>query len=333
MKSPITGKEMVLKTDLIEHDFRKEKFEIVYHYYWCEESKEKFEDERLTQLNLNQVYNQFRKKHNLPFPEEISALRDLYGLSASKMSEVLGFGINVYRNYENGEIPNSSNSRLIQLAQDPKEFKRLVELSDVLTPKETERVMSRIDELLLKDEFINFDIQNYLMGERTADDHTGYRIPNLSKFTEMVVFYTYETEPWKTKLIKLLFYGDFCHFRKTGLSISGCRYRAIDMGPVPNNFNSIFEHISERDEVDIYYTAFPNGSIGEQFKPHPKRGFNDTIFEEDELNTLREVVAKFGKINTKEIIEISHEEEAWQKNFRDGKKLISYIDAFKLKKM
>lgn len=333
MKSPITGKEMVLKTDLIEHDFRKEKFEIVYHYYWCEESKEKFEDERLTQLNLNQVYNQFRKKHNLPFPEEISALRDLYGLSASKMSGVLGFGINVYRNYENGEIPNSSNSRLIQLAQDPKEFKRLVELSDVLTPKETERVMSRIDELLLKDEFINFDIQNYLMGERTADDHTGYRIPNLSKFTEMVVFYTYETEPWKTKLIKLLFYGDFCHFRKTGLSISGCRYRAIDMGPVPNNFNSIFEHISERDEVDIYYTAFPNGSIGEQFKPHPKRGFNDTIFEEDELNTLREVVAKFGKINTKEIIEISHEEEAWQKNFRDGKKLISYIDAFKLKKM
>ena len=324
---------MVLKTDLIEHDFRKEKFEIVYHYYWCEESKEKFEDERLTQLNLNQVYNQFRKKHNLPFPEEISALRDLYGLSASKMSGVLGFGINVYRNYENGEIPNSSNSRLIQLAQDPKEFKRLVELSDVLTPKETERVMSRIDELLLKDEFINFDIQNYLMGERTADDHTGYRIPNLSKFTEMVVFYTYETEPWKTKLIKLLFYGDFCHFRKTGLSISGCRYRAIDMGPVPNNFNSIFEHISERDEVDIYYTAFPNGSIGEQFKPHPKRGFNDTIFEEDELNTLREVVAKFGKINTKEIIEISHEEEAWQKNFRDGKKLISYIDAFKLKKM
>lgn len=333
MKSPITGKEMVLKTDLIEHDFRKEKFEIVYHYYWCEASDEKFEDERLTQLNLNQVYNQFRKKHNLPFPEEIIALREQYSLSASKMSEVLGFGINVYRNYENGEIPNSSNARLIQLAQDPKEFKRLVELSDVLTPKETERVMSRIDELLLKDEFINFDVQNYLMGERTADDHTGYRIPNLVKFTEMVVFYTYETEPWKTKLNKLLFYGDFCHFRKTGLSISGCRYRAIDMGPVPNNFNSIFEHIAERDDVDIFYTAFPNGSIGEQFRPHPKRGFNDTIFEEDELNTLREVVSKFGKTNTKEIIEISHEEEAWQKNFSDGKKLISYIDAFKLKKM
>src|SRR5258706_325744 len=235
MKSPITGKEMVLKTDLIEHEFRKEKFDIVYHYYLCEDSGEKFEDERLTQLNLNQVYNQFRKKQNLPFPEEIIELREQYGLSASKMSEVLGFGINVYRSYENGEIPNSSNARLIQLAGDPKEFKRLIQLSDVLTDKESERVMSKIDELLLKDEFINFDLQNYLMGDRTADDRTGYRIPNLGKFTEMVVFFTHETEPCKTK--------------------------------------------------------------------------------------------------TNEIIEISHEEEAWKKNFKDGKKLISYIDAFKLKNM
>ncbi len=333
MKSPITGKEMVLKTDLIEHEFRKEKFDIVYHYYLCEDSGEKFEDERLTQLNLNQVYNQFRKKQNLPFPEEIIELREQYGLSASKMSEVLGFGINVYRSYENGEIPNSSNARLIQLAGDPKEFKRLIQLSDVLTDKESERVMSKIDELLLKDEFINFDLQNYLMGDRTADDRTGYRIPNLGKFTEMVVFFTHETEPWKTKLNKLLFYADFCHFRKTGLSISGSRYRAIDMGPVPNNFSSIFEHIAEKDDVDIYYTAFSNGSIGEQFKPHPKRGFEDDVFTEDELSTLKEVVSKFGKTKTNEIIEISHEEEAWKKNFKDGKKLISYIDAFKLKNM
>lgn len=189
----------------------------------CEDSGETFEDERLTQLNLNQVYNLFRKKHNLPFPEEIISLREQYGLSASKMSEVLGFGINVYRSYENGEIPSSSNARLIQLAGDPKEFKRLVDLSDVLTDKERERVMGKIDELLLKDEFINFDLQNFLMGDRVADDHTGYRIPNLSKFTEMVVYFTHETQPWKTKLNKLLFYADFCHFRKTGLSISGSK--------------------------------------------------------------------------------------------------------------
>src|SRR5258706_9520783 len=78
MKSPITGKEMVLKTDLIEHEFRKEKFDIVYHYYLCEDSGEKFEDERLTQLNLNQVYNQFRKKQRSE--EHTSELQSLTNL-------------------------------------------------------------------------------------------------------------------------------------------------------------------------------------------------------------------------------------------------------------
>ena len=42
------------------------------------------------------------------------------------------------------------------------------------------------------------------------------------------------------------------------------------------------------------------------------------------------MVSKFKKVKTNEIIEISHKEEAWQKNFKSGKKLISYIDAFQL---
>ncbi len=53
----------------------------------------------------------------------------------------------------------------------------------------------------------------------------------------------------------------------TGFSISGVQYRAIPMGPVPNNFNSIFEYLANNDEVDINYTIFSDGGTGEQFKP------------------------------------------------------------------
>ena len=56
---------MALKHDMIEHEFRKEKFDILYHYYLCEDTGERFEDESLLQLNLSQVYNQYRKRHNL----------------------------------------------------------------------------------------------------------------------------------------------------------------------------------------------------------------------------------------------------------------------------
>jgi len=332
MKSPITGKEMVMKQETIETEFRKEKFEVVYHYYLCKDSEERFEDERLAQLNLSQVYNQYRKKYNLPFPEEIIKLRELYGLSGAKMSEVLGFGINVYRNYENGEIPNSSNARLIQLAQDPKEFKKLVALSNALSEKEYDRVNKKIDELLLQDDFLNFDLTNFLMGGPVVDEQTGYKKPNLEKFTEMVVFFTANAQPslWKTKLNKMLFFADFLHFRKDVQSISGCRYRAIDMGPVPNNFNSLFDYIAVNDHVDINVTYFDNGGIGEQFIPNPKRTFDESKLTKGEVDTLTEVVKKFKKISTSEIISISHKEEAWEKNFHNGKKLISYIEAFKL---
>ncbi|MFM8913839.1 MAG: type II toxin-antitoxin system antitoxin SocA domain-containing protein, partial [Flammeovirgaceae bacterium] len=319
--------------EMIEHEVRKEKFDIVYHYYLCEDSGEKFEDERLMQLNLNQVYNQFRKMHNLPFPEEIISLREQYGLSASKMSEVLGFGINVYRSYENGEIPSSSNARLIQLAGDPKEFKRLVDLSNDLSDKERERVMIRIEDLLLEKEFNNFDVQKYLMGKRLADEETGYRIPNLEKFTEMVVFFTQELQPYKTRLNKLLFYADFSHFKNYGISISGCRYRAIDKGPVPFNYGSLFEFAANNDFVDILQSEETDGRMREKFVTHGNRLFNEKLFAKEEIETIQRVSKKFAKTYSKDIIELSHEEDGWKENFRDGKKIISYIDAFKLKNM
>ena len=43
------------------------------------------------ELTERQVHNLYRAKHHIPFPEEIKNIRLQYGLSAAKMSEVLGF--------------------------------------------------------------------------------------------------------------------------------------------------------------------------------------------------------------------------------------------------
>lgn len=64
--------------------------------------------------------------------------------------------------------------------------------------------------------------------------------------------------------------------------------------------------------------------------PNEKREFNNSILSPAEIETLKEVATKFRQVKTNDIIEISHKEEAWKKNFKDGKRLISYIDAFKL---
>src|SRR4030042_3902051 len=123
MKSPYTGKEMTLIKEKRIMSFRKEEFEIVFHHYLCKDSMESFTNTDLDELNINQLYNQYRAKYCLPFADEIRKIREDYELSASKMSEVLGFGPNSYRNYEAGEVPSQSNARLIQLVADPPEFR------------------------------------------------------------------------------------------------------------------------------------------------------------------------------------------------------------------
>lgn len=331
MKSPITGKEMKLTRVRRSMDFRKETFEIVFHSYKCEDSGEQFTTTALDEVNMNQVFNQYRDKFNIPFPDEIIRIREKYGLSAAKMSEILGFGVNSYRQYEAGEMPSVANAKLIQMADDPKNFIEMVELSASLDEKAKSKYIQKAQ--ILADEKkrnrFNLNFKEYLLGNHLADIYSGYRNPNFEKFTEMVVYFSDQLSPFKTKMNKLLFYADFLMFKQSCFSISGVRYKAIDMGPVPNNFQSIFEYLANNDEIDIYTTEFPGGYTGEQFKARKDRNFNAALFTANELETLASVAAVFKETSTIDIIELSHLEEAWKKNAK-GKSVISYEYAFEL---
>jgi len=331
MKSPVTGKEMTLTKERRSIGFRKESFEVVFHYYKCEDSGEQFTTTALDEVNMNQVYNQYRDKFKIPFPEEISRIREKYGLSATKMSAILGFGANSYRQYEAGEMPSISNARLIQMIDDPGKLIEMVNLCDGLDDKSKAKYIQKAN--LLKEErkrnSFNFNLKNYLIGNHLANIYSGYRTPSLEKFTEMVVYFSEQMQPFKTKMNKLLFYADFLMFKQSCFSISGVRYNAIDMGPVPNNFQSIFEYLANNDEIDVFYTQFDQGYTGERFVPRKDRPFNSGWFSESELQVLSKVTAAFKTTSTTEMIELSHLEEAWKKNEKN-KQTISYEYAFEL---
>ncbi|MBP1672883.1 MAG: hypothetical protein H6Q25_698 [Bacteroidetes bacterium] len=331
MKSPITGKEMKLTKERRSMDFRKETFEIVFHYYLCEDSGEQFTTTSLDEVNMNQVYNQYRDKFNIPFPDEITRIRERYNSSAVKMSEILGFGINSYRQYEAGEMPSIANAKLIQMMDDPKFFIDMVELCGTLDEKIKEKYIQKAQLLLeeRKRNIFDLNFKGYLMGNHLADIYSGYRNPNFEKFTEMIVFFSEKLEPYKTKMNKLLFYADFLMFKQSCFSISGMRYKAIDMGPVPNNFQSIFEYLANNKEIDIDTTEFPTGYTGEKFKIRENRSFNAELFSSKELETLEKVASAFKSTSTHNMIELSHLEEAWKKNEK-GKSEISYEYAFEL---
>ena len=334
MKSPITGLEMKLTKEQRSMIFRKETFDIVFHYYQCEDSGEQFTSAALDKLNMNQVYNQYRDKFNIPFPDEINNIRSKYGLSASKMSEILGFGVNSYRQYEAGEIPSVANAKLIQMVDDPQNFMEMTALCGTLDEKARVKYIQKA--IFLAEEkkrnIFNINFKEYLLGNHLADIYSGYRNPNFEKITEMVVYFSDKLSPFKTKMNKLLFYADFLMFKQSCFSISGMRYKAIDMGPVPINFQSIFEYLANKNEIEILATEFPQGYIGEQFKAKNNRPFRVELFSENELNVLEKVANVFKPTSTNQMIEISHLEEAWKKNEKN-KSVISYEYAFDLNQM
>lgn len=329
MKSPITKNEMLLKKEIQTMTYRKEEFEIVFNFYECPDTGERYESEVLSELNYNQVLNQYRERHNLPFPSQIKELRKKYDLSATKMSEILGFGVHMYKNYENGEIPSSSNAKLIQIAQDASKFQELVTLCDNLKDKEREKILKNIDKVIKEEANIyNFNKATFLLGNDAPNEYNGYQKPYLEKFLQMIGYFS-NLKPFKTKLNKLMFYADFLNYKKYGYSISGAYYKALQYGPVPENFQSLYETAEKDGYVKVDYKDYPDGIIGEQYVPNNNFNFNDQIFTPQEINTLEFVASNFKNTSTKDMIDFSHEEAAWIKNVNE-KNIISYKDSFDL---
>lgn len=64
MNSPVTGKQMILTTEKRFMNFKKETFEIVFHFYKCTDSGEKFTSTTLDELNINELYNHYRNNRS-----------------------------------------------------------------------------------------------------------------------------------------------------------------------------------------------------------------------------------------------------------------------------
>ncbi|MDP3431888.1 MAG: DUF4065 domain-containing protein [Bacteroidota bacterium] len=326
MKSPYTGKEMELRRTKSTLHFRKEAFDITYHSFVCSESHEEFEDEWLTTLNMQQVTDQYREIHNIPFPEQIKVIREGYGLSAARMSEILGLGINTWRLYENGEVPTVANARLIQLISDPQNFIKHISEFGTCSQREIDKIRKGLTEQQQKISESHFF--ESLFHVSTPNRFSGYSTFNKAKAEQLILWFAKELSPYKTAMNKLLFYADFLHFKNSGRSITGLKYVAIDYGPVPDHYGSLYEMLTEENTVSINGIITDFG-FTERFYPG-KKVTNHTVFDESEMKDIRKIISYLGSKSTKEIVEQSHAEESWMEN-QSEKSRISYLSAFSLK--
>lgn len=317
----------------VKINFRKEEFEITYHHYLCADSAEQFTTDELDRVNLAQVHNKYREKYGIPFPDEIKAIREKYDVSASKMSEILGFGANSYRLYESGEIPSVSNGRLILAVKKPEDFLRQVEASEhLLTQKEKKKFLDRANQLsgAEKENLWENMLAKHIFIFENANEFSGYTMPNYARISNVIAYFSeHISKLFKTKLNKLLFYADFALFRQTGFSLTGLSYKAIQFGPVPSEYGKLYEKLQDDGDIEISQVQNNDGNYYEIIRS--TSCFDKQIFAEEEIEILNLIVDKFGRLRSSAIVELSHEEKAWIEN-NGANNFISYPEyAFDLK--
>jgi len=318
--SPFTDGKAALQLKPKKMTFRKEEFDVYDYYYVCEKTKKEFSTDEAGDVTLNQLYNQYREKHNIMFPSEINELREKYGLSPSKMSEVLGFGINIYRNYENGEIPNKSNANILELAKEPDIFIKLAYESGALSEielAELEKKAERNFGISKENELKKF----FRIYSDEINQYTGYIRKQLDKIANMILFFLSINErTYKTRLNKYLFYSDFLCYKYTGTAMSGFNYVAIDKGPVPDSYEMLYDVL----EKESYIRSEEIEYDGKEFsKLIPVKSLDTSHFEEEELEILNSVIDKLQYKKTEDIIKDSHNIKAWKDNIL-AKSIISY---------
>lgn len=233
MQSPFTGGHATLRHELSELTFRKEKFQYVHQFYECDETKERFTTTALDEVNVGQVYNQYRAKYGIPFPDEIKRIRQRYGLPASKMSQILGFGDNQYRLYENGDMPSEANGKILMSIQNPHIFESFVtNARNQFEEDEFAKILNKVKSV--KTDANDAFIKDYIFNGSRRDIFNGYATQSISKLKNIILFYIEKYHGvFFTMMNKLLFYTDFYSYKITSKGMSGLAYKAIQRYQCP----------------------------------------------------------------------------------------------------
>ena len=293
--------------------FRKEEYSYI-HTGIIDEDGEIWTTTEMDEANIFQVYNQYRIKHGIPFPDEIAGIMEHYGLSAAKMSQILGFGINQYRMYEDGEVPSVSNARTIIAAREKDVFMSFVEASkSEMSEQEYLRIKKKVEAAI-------GDYKPIVQ----PSEYTGFRSLSTDKVANVVrLIISTIGSTFVTKMNKLLFYADFIHYKNHGYGITGITYKALPFGPVPEHWGTLYNSLPG---IDMEEYVYPSGQSGIKLEATEN---TDNILNKSELSTIERVCALFSNMSAGEISQTSHLEKGWIEN-QDNRSAISYQDAFAL---
>lgn len=149
---------------------------------------------------------------------------------------------------------------------------------------------------------------------------------NRQKFKELILYLADQSgdDPGfaMTKLNKLLYFCDFEAFRKLGHSITGARYQKLEWGPAAREFVPLHEEL-----LKDQWARIERRRRGEyEQRVTVSTGADPSVFSEDELAVIADVIAELRPFDATGASEASHEQSpGW--NAADEFELIPYETA------
>jgi uncharacterized phage-associated protein len=139
---------------------------------------------------------------------------------------------------------------------------------------------------------------------------------NREKLIHCIIFFLSNTKYCgNTKLFKLLYLLDFSHFKQTAKSVTGLRYYAWQMGPVPAE---LFHELSQpQDDFKACIVTPSRSSQDEFYKMKARCKFQAKFFSQRELKLMEKIAFIFRDARAENMVEVSHlPNRPWDKTIK-----------------
>lgn len=311
-----TGMEIIHR--LQDFEIKGEKVTIETSLYHCKECDSEFSAKELEDP-FKAAYDKYRQQKRMVQPEEIVKFRKKYGLTQKELSDLLGFGGITLSRYENGALQDQAHDHILRLTMEPGNFIELILQNPSFTnDQKWKSVLFQLHEELSLIEQVDM-----LFNKTQPDEYNGFTPLKINKVADVIKYFCYNRNIYKTKLMKLLFYSDFIHFKNYKHSITGLRYAHLPYGPVPDGYELILGAVLKLDpNIKLEPVDFGEYS-GELVKIVDPPTFEN--LSKTELDVLKNVSSEFEYFSSKAISIKSHKESAYKGT--NSSELISYIFA------
>ncbi len=302
----ISPLELVKRAE--EFNVRGEVIVVEVEYYHCLECGDDFENSKTSIGPYNVAYREYRSRKGMLQPEEIRKLRNQRGFTQKELSDLLGIGIATLNRYENGALQSDAHDRSIRLVMESRNLLNLLSSNQgIVSDSKKQKIINQLSE---ETEISFLEITKDVFGNYKPDVFSGYKMFELEKFFEAIKYFCFQDRVFKTKLMKLLFYADFGHFKRYAVSITGARYAHLPHGPVPDQFERWLVALTMDDEGVQKEEDWNKDYPGEVFISNIS--LDSSMFLPSELRILASVKEVFKDYSAKKISDISHKEKGYQ---------------------